>query len=94
MPDFTVTARAPTRPGLARRLAEVNGADLKFSALFRVGGQPRRCPAANPEALKKAWTDAAAAGAHAALHGLLTLRGDRARGRDAALRPHLARAPR
>ena len=77
MPDFTVVG-GPDPTGLSRSLAEVTAGDLKFSALFSVvGGQPP-LPAANPEALKKAWTDAAAAGAHAALHGLLALRGDRA----------------
>jgi len=79
MPDFTVVG-APDPSGLSRSLAEVTAADLKFSALFSVvGGQPP-LPAANPEALKKAWTDAAAAGAHAALHGLLMPRADRLEG--------------
>lgn len=79
MPDFTVVG-GPDPAGLSRSLAEVAASDLKFSALFSVvGGQPP-LPAANPEALKKAWTDAAAAGAHAALHGLLTPRADRLEG--------------
>jgi TolB protein len=79
MPDFTVVG-APDPSGLSRSLAEVTAGDLKFSALFSVvGGQPA-LPAANPEALKKAWTEAAAAGAHAALHGLLTPRTDRLEG--------------
>ena len=79
MPDFTVVG-APDPSGLSRSLAEVTAADLKFSALFSVvGGQPA-LPAANPEALRKAWTDAAAAGAHAALHGLLMPRADRLEG--------------
>jgi hypothetical protein len=79
MPDFTVVG-APDPSGLSRSLAEVTAADLKFSALFSVvGGQPP-LPAASPEALKKAWTDAAAAGAHAALHGLLMPRADRLEG--------------
>ena len=59
MPDFTVVG-GPDPAGLSRSLAEVTAGDLKFSALFSVvSGQPP-LPAANPEALKKAWTDAAA----------------------------------
>jgi TolB protein len=76
MPDFTVTG-APDPAGLSRSLAEVTGSDLKFSALFNVvGGQPP-LPVGNAEAMKKTWTEAAAAGAHAALHATLTPRADR-----------------
>ncbi len=76
MPDFTVTG-APDPGGLSRSLAEVTANDLKFSTLFSVvGGQPP-LPAGNAEAMQKTWGDAAAAGAHAALHGTLTPRPDR-----------------
>jgi TolB protein len=76
MPDFTVTG-APDPAGLSRSLAEVTGSDLTFSALFNVvGGQPP-LPAGNAEAMKKTWTEAAAAGAHAALRATLTPRADR-----------------
>jgi TolB protein len=79
MPDFTVTG-APDPTGLSRSLAEVTANDLKFSTLFAVvGGQPA-LPAGNGEAMKKTWTEAAAAGAHAALHGTLTPRADRLEG--------------
>ena len=77
VPEFTLRA-GPDPGGLGRKLAEVAGADLTFSALFSVVGGAPPLPADNAEALKKAWTDAATAGAHAALHGLLALRGDRA----------------
>lgn len=77
MPEFTLLA-GPDPGGLARQLPAVAAADLNFSALFSaVAGAPA-LPPNNAEALARAWTDAAAAGAHAALHGLLTLRGDRA----------------
>jgi TolB protein len=76
MPDFTVTG-APDPGGLSRSLAEVTANDLKFSTLFSVvGGQPA-LPVGNAEAMQKAWGDAAAAGAHAALQGILTPRADR-----------------
>lgn len=79
VPDFTVTG-APDPGGLSRSLAEVAGNDLKFTNLFSVvGGQPA-LPAGNAEAMKKAWTEAAAAGAHAALLGVVTPRGDRLEG--------------
>jgi TolB protein len=77
MPDFTVVA-GPDQGNLARRIPEVAGRDLTFSALFSVAGGPPALPAAAPDALRQAWAGAAAAGAHAALHGLLTLRGERA----------------
>jgi TolB protein len=77
IPDFTVQTGADPA-GLGRRLPEVTGNDLKFSGLFNVVSGAAALPAGNPDALRKAWTDAAAAGAHAALHGVVRLRGDRA----------------
>ncbi len=76
VPDFTVVAGADAG-GLSRRLPDVAGNDLTFSALFSVVKGAAALPANNPGAVRKAWTDAAAAGAHAALQGLLTIRGDR-----------------
>ncbi len=76
VPEFTLRA-GPDPGGLARKLPEVAGGDLTFSALFNVVGGAAAPPADNAEALKKTWTDAAAAGAHAALHGLLGVRGDK-----------------
>ena len=77
IPDFTVVAGTDTG-GLAKRVPEVTSADLKFSALFSVVSDPTPLPAADVEALRQRWAGAAAAGAHAALHGLLSLGGGRA----------------
>jgi TolB protein len=79
IPEFTVVAGVdPT--ALAKQLASVTGADLTFSGLFNVVAGEGSIPANNPAALKKSWTDFAAAGAHAGLHGLLAVRGDRLEG--------------
>ena len=77
IPDFTLVAGADPH-GLARQLPGVLGNDLNFSGLFSVAAGSPAPPANNPAALKEAWTAFAAAGAHAALHGLLANRGDRA----------------
>ncbi len=77
IPDFTLV-RGTDAQGLAKRLAEVTGNDLKFSALFSVVSGVPALPANNPGAVREAWANFAAAGAHAGLQGLLTLQGDRA----------------
>ena len=46
-----------------------------------------------PRRSARSWSDFAAAGAHAGLHGLLTMRGDRLEVGDAALRPDLPGPP-
>ena len=79
IPPFTVVSGTDTA-GVAPQLGEVTGKDLTFSALFSVAAGSTPLPAGNPEAVKQAWAEAAAAGAHAALHVLLTLRGDRIEG--------------
>ena len=76
IPDFAVTAGNDTT-GVASLLPSVAGADLTFSGLFSVVAAAGSHPPDNPEALKKSWTDFAAAGAHAGVHGLLALRGPR-----------------
>jgi TolB protein len=76
IPDFTVVAGTDSG-GIAKQLATVSGDDLTFSQLFAVVAGTGSIPANNPAALKQAWTDFAAAGAHAGLHGLVTFRGDR-----------------
>jgi TolB protein len=76
IPEFTVVAGVDTA-GHARLLATVAGADLTFSGLFSVVAATGSIPANNPEALKRSWTDFAAAGAHAGVHGLLAIRGAR-----------------
>lgn len=79
IPEFTVTAGADTG-GMAKLLAGITGADLTYSGLFSVVAGTGSIPPNNPDALKQSWTDFAAAGAHAGLHGLLALRADRLEG--------------
>jgi TolB protein len=77
IPDFTVVGGADAQ-GLAKSLPEVAGKDLAFSQLFSVVSGVPALPANNPAAMRDVWTNLAAAGAHAALLGLLTVQGDRA----------------
>jgi TolB protein len=76
IPEFTVVGGADAQ-GLAKQLPLVAGQDLSFTGLFAVVAASGAIPANNPGALRQSWTDFAAAGAHAGVHGLLTLRGDR-----------------
>ncbi|MBI4637503.1 MAG: PD40 domain-containing protein [Candidatus Rokubacteria bacterium] len=76
IPEFTVVAGTDTT-GAAKLVASVAGDDLTFSGLFSVVAATGSIPANDPGALKQSWTDFAAAGAHAAVHGLLAVRGDR-----------------
>ena len=76
IPDFTLVGGSDPY-ALVKRVPEVLANDLNFSAAFTVLAGAPAVPANNPGALKEAWTGFAAAGAHAALHGLLTNRGDR-----------------
>src|SRR5262245_52739501 len=77
VPDFALVS-GPDQHSLSKRLPEVVGKDLTFSALFSVvSGLP--APPANAQvSARDAWSSAAAAGAHAGLHGFLTMKGDRA----------------
>jgi TolB protein len=77
VPDFAVTTGADPA-GVGKMLASVAGADLTFSGLFSVVAATGAIPPNNPEALRRSWTEFAAAGAHAGVHGLAALRGDRA----------------
>jgi TolB protein len=77
IPDFTVVTGADPA-GNGKQLSAVTGADLNFSGLFSVVAASGTIPANNVEALRRSWTDFAAVGAHAGVHGLLALRGDRA----------------
>jgi len=76
VPDFTVVAGNDTA-GLGKQLATIAGSDLTFTNLFSVVAATGTIPANNPTALRQSWADFAAAGAHAGVHGLLALRGDR-----------------
>jgi TolB protein len=77
IPEFTVVAGVDAT-GAGKLLATVAGADLTFSGLFSVVAGTGVIPANNADALRQSWAEFAAAGAHAGLHGLLALRGDRA----------------
>jgi TolB protein len=77
IPEFTLVAGRDTQ-GLVKKIPDMTGADLTFSALFSVVTGAPSIPADDRQALKQMLAESAAAGAHAALHGLLTLKGDRA----------------
>ncbi len=79
VPDFTPTTGADPA-GLAKQLTAIAGNDLTFSGLFSVVSGTGAIPANNPEALRRSWSEFAAAGAHAGVHGLLALRGERLEG--------------
>jgi TolB protein len=77
IPEFTVIS-AGDAAGAGKLLASVAGADLTFSGLFSVVASDGAIPANNAEALRRSWTEFAAAGAHGGVHGLLAVRGERA----------------
>jgi len=76
IPNFTVVGGNDSA-GLARSLPQVTARDLTFSALFSVVSDVPAIPAGDAAALRAAFANFAAAGAHAGLQGLLTLRGAR-----------------
>ena len=76
VPEFTVVSGTDSQ-GAGKQVAAITGADLTFSGLFSVVAGTGAIPANNPAALQQSWKEFAAAGAHAALHGLLTIRPDR-----------------
>jgi TolB protein len=76
IPEFTVVAGSDPQ-GLGKQLASVIGNDLTFTGQFTVVAATGSIPANNPAALRQSWTDFAAAGAHAGVHGLLAVRGGR-----------------
>jgi TolB protein len=76
IPEFTVVAGTDAQ-GAGKQVASITGADLTFSGLFSVVAATGAIPANNPAALRQSWNEFAAAGAHAGLHGLLTIRPDR-----------------
>lgn len=76
IPTFTVVSGTDST-GMAKLLATVAANDLNFSGLFEAAAATDLTPTNNPAALKEAWSQAAARGAQAAVHGLLTLRPDR-----------------
>ncbi|HET9489513.1 MAG TPA: Tol-Pal system beta propeller repeat protein TolB [Methylomirabilota bacterium] len=76
IPEFTVVGGADAND-LAKQLPAVTGRDLTFTGLFSVVAATGAIPANNPVALRQSWADFAAAGAHAGVHGLLAVRGNR-----------------
>ena len=76
IPEFTVVGGADSG-NIAKQLSTVTGDDLTFTQQFAVVSGTGTIPANNPAALKQSWTEFAAAGAHAALHGLVAFRPDR-----------------
>ena len=79
VPEFTVVSGTDSQ-GAGKQVASITGADLTFSGLFSVVAATGAIPANNPTALEQSWKEFAAAGAHAALHGLLSIRPDRLEG--------------
>jgi TolB protein len=79
IPEFTVVSGTDAT-GVGKLLSATTGSDLTFTNLFSVVAATGTIPANNPGALKQSWTEFAAAGAHAGVHGLLSLRGDRTEG--------------
>ncbi|HYR39728.1 MAG TPA: Tol-Pal system beta propeller repeat protein TolB [Methylomirabilota bacterium] len=78
VPDFALVGSADPQ-NWAKRLAEVAGGDLTFSALFSVvSGQPAL--PTTTDGLKPRLQEFAAAGAHEALQGILSVRSDRLEG--------------
>lgn len=76
IPNFTVLSGADPAV-LSKSLPQVTARDLTFSALFSVVSDVPPIPAGDPAGLRTAFANFAAAGAHAGLLGLLSLRGDR-----------------
>jgi TolB protein len=79
VPEFTIVSGTDSG-GMGKLLASVTGGDLTFSGLFSVVAGTGAIPANNPALLEQSWQEFAAAGAHAGLHGLLAMRGDRLEG--------------
>lgn len=76
IPMFALSGSDPE--GLARRVPEIIGRDLTFSNLFTAVTGGSSLPTNDPAALKKSLADFATAGAHAALQGLFSVKGDQA----------------
>lgn len=76
IPEFALVGGTDTA-NLRRELASVVGADLTFSGQFSVVAATGAIPPNDAEALRRSWAEFAAAGAHAGVHGLLAVRGDR-----------------
>jgi TolB protein len=75
IPEFTRVTPAPDEAQLARSLPEIIGNDLRFSALFTVANTPP-LPGSS-DAIRQEFARFQQAGAHAAMHGLMRIDGQR-----------------
>jgi TolB protein len=75
IPEFTRLNAVPDDGNFARVLPEIIGNDLRFSALFAVANTPT-LPAAN-DGIRQEFARLQQAGAHAAMHGLMRIDGQR-----------------
>ena len=75
IPEFTRLTSAPDEGNFARGVPEIIGNDLRFSALFAVANTPA-LPAAQ-DGIKQEFARLQQAGAHAAMHGLMRIDGQR-----------------
>jgi TolB protein len=75
IPEFTRLNAALDEGNFARNVPEIIGNDLRFSALFAVANTPA-LPAAQ-DAMRQEFARLQQAGAHAAMHGLMRIDGQR-----------------
>ncbi len=75
IPEFTRLNQTPDEGNFARGVPEIIGNDLRFSALFTVANTPA-LPAAQ-DAIKQEFGRLQQAGAHAVMHGLMRIDGQR-----------------
>jgi TolB protein len=75
IPEFTRLTAAPDDGNFARGVPEIIGNDLRFSALFAVANTPAL--PAGQDGIRQEFTKFQQAGAHAAMHGLLRIDGQR-----------------
>ena len=73
--EFTRLTAAPDEGNFARGVPEIIGNDLRFSALFAVANIPALPAAA--DGMRQEFTRLQQAGAHAAMHGLMRIDGQR-----------------
>jgi TolB protein len=75
IPEFTRLTSAPDEGNFARSVPEIIGNDLRFSALFAVANTPAL--PASQDGIRQEFARLQQAGAHAAMHGLMRIDGQR-----------------
>ncbi|HWC03522.1 MAG TPA: Tol-Pal system beta propeller repeat protein TolB [Methylomirabilota bacterium] len=75
IPEFTRLTQAPDEGNFARAIPEIIGNDLRFSALFAVANVPAL--PATKDGIQQEFARLQQAGAHAAMHGLMRIDGQR-----------------